>query len=303
MNPASKIKLIDIVTLLFLTLLVVIIIFITLQRNIKRYKLRNIKDPHFHICKSIPKELKDHILAKHESSKIYREPSLLFTQSYHYLSTEQTQLFVLRLRAYDTAKELESVLDYCGFKREVGQKFEDFLIDLIQRENNLPKNLLKQFVSFYKWILIDPKVFKNDDLRNMNLLINKIIYQLSDTYEDSKILDYLLILEANNDYNIEMKLNSNDTCSNKNQFIENKINHGNDSNKESSFMKIFKRVFKTSKTGANADKSNRNEDDKKYLLNQDRNKDRWPGDESMKTFHEDSEDVPLVFKGKKESKI
>jgi hypothetical protein len=164
----------------------------------------------------------------------------------------------------------ESVLGYCGFKREVGQKFEDFLIDLIQRENDLPKNLLKQFVSFYKWILIDPKVFKNDDLRNMNLLINKIInqlaallkfksfknllfskihFRLSDTYNNSNILDFLLILEANNDYNIEMKLNSNDTCSNKNQFIENKINHGNDSNKESSFMKIFKRVFKTSKTG------------------------------------------------------
>ena len=75
------------------------------------------------------------------------------------------------------------------------------------------------------------------------------MFRLSFTFENQNIIaKNQLILEANNDYNIEMRLNSNETCSNKNQFIENKINHNND-NKESGFVRLFKRVFKTNKTG------------------------------------------------------
>jgi len=61
---------------------VIIIIFITLQRNIKRFKLRNLKDPHYLSCKSIPKELKDAIELKHQYSHLYREPLTLLTTNY-----------------------------------------------------------------------------------------------------------------------------------------------------------------------------------------------------------------------------
>ena len=71
----------------------------------------------------------------------------------------------------------ENALYDCGYRREIGTKFEDFLNDLLKSDNNLPKNLLKQFVSYYKWVLIDPKVFEVNDLRNINALINKIIFQ------------------------------------------------------------------------------------------------------------------------------
>lgn len=102
---------------------VVIIIFIILQRNIKRFKLRNVKDPHFLLCKSIPKvrrfrtastlnrltnaekELKDAILRKHAIAHAYTEPEVLLTSN-HVISTDETKTFLIRMKAFETSKNL-----------------------------------------------------------------------------------------------------------------------------------------------------------------------------------------------------
>jgi hypothetical protein len=60
----------------------VIIVFIILQRNIKRFKLRNFKDSHYFKCKSIPLDLKADIEKKHAMSNVYKEAPQLLAESH-----------------------------------------------------------------------------------------------------------------------------------------------------------------------------------------------------------------------------
>jgi hypothetical protein len=172
------IKLVDLVTLLFLSLLIVIIIFIILQRNIKRFKLRNIKDPHFVLCKSIPRDLREKITRKHIKSNIILDAPVLTTKNYENepLNTDNSKSFVLRLRAYDTAFNLEYALNECGYKRHLGDRFEEFIEQLFEiNDKSLPKDMLDQFYKLYVWCMIDPADFTIVQLRQMNRLINQII--------------------------------------------------------------------------------------------------------------------------------
>lgn len=81
-----------------------------------------------------------------------------------------TQTFVLRLKAFDTCKNVENALVDCGYLRPIGKKFEEFLIDLVNDDNcKIPKNLFKQLIAYYKWILSDPKVSASCNIKDSQL--------------------------------------------------------------------------------------------------------------------------------------
>ncbi len=57
----------------------------------------------------------------------------------------------------------ENALFDCGYRRSIGTRFEMFLMNIVDNESNtkLPKQLLKEFIVYFKWILSDPKVGLN----------------------------------------------------------------------------------------------------------------------------------------------
>lgn len=200
------IKIVDLVTLLFLSLLVVIIIFIILQRNIKRFKLRNVKDPHFLACKSIPKDLKEAILRKHALAHTYNEPGVLLTSNYTANcgpDEASTKTFLTRMKAFETSKHLEYALIEFGYRRPMSMKFEEFVDNLLKIEDDtLPKEMLREFSRFYLWAMLDPMKFDNVELRKLNRLINRIIENLASKKkpQQEQILQHKLDLNENGDY-------------------------------------------------------------------------------------------------------
>lgn len=223
------IKLVDFVTLLFLSLLVVIVVFIILQRNIKRFKLRNVKDPHFLTCKSIPKDLKQAILMKHQKSHIYHPPPHLLTVNHLKNSEDKTKPFLIRMKAFEASKNLEYALCDYGYRRPYSRKLEDFLILLVNHtDENLPKDLLKSYHDYYLWAMLDPMVFDLEHLRKHNFLINSIIERLAFTKkanltEYNKILQHKLELNALGDIDFKNQENINNNLK-KASFYENKFN-------------------------------------------------------------------------------
>ncbi|RNA17412.1 hypothetical protein BpHYR1_026740 [Brachionus plicatilis] len=203
------IKIIDIVTILFFSLLVVIIIFIFLQRNIRRFKLRNVRDPHFFTCKSIPKELRDAIQKKHKKSHEYNEPETLLTTPYQNLSDSKTKTFIIRMKAFEVSKNLENALFECGYRRQLATKFEDFIEYLINLNDDfvLDRNSLQEFNKLFVWAMLDPMKFDNEELRKMNKLINIIIERLTlkKPLIKDKILQHKLDLDDDGDCDLNKK--------------------------------------------------------------------------------------------------
>lgn len=200
-------KLVDLVTLLFCSLLVVIIVFIILQRNIKRLRLRNFKDSHYLKCKSFPQDLRDAIEKKHIISNCYKEAPNLLAESHLRVTDDKTKTYVLRMKAFEVSKNLENALAECGYIRAMSKKFENFINDdLINQECDdkaLPKTLLNDFVDLYLWAMHDPMPFDCKRLRKLNQLINKIITILAfnKTEKHDQIIQHKLDLDPLGDVN------------------------------------------------------------------------------------------------------
>lgn len=210
-------KLVDLVTLLFCSLLVVIIVFIILQRNIKRFKLRNYKDSHYIKCKSIPQYLKDEIEKKHIISHSYKEPPQLLAESHLNEPDTKNKNYVYRMKAFEVSKSLENALAECGYFRGMSKKLEDYINDDILDpscdDKALPKTLLNDFVDLYLWAMHDPIPFNREKLRKLNQLINKIITILAfnKTDKHDQIIKHKLDLDTTGDFDFNLLF------SNKNQ--------------------------------------------------------------------------------------
>ncbi|CAF0764551.1 unnamed protein product [Brachionus calyciflorus] len=230
----SPIKIIDFVTLLFLSLLVVIIVFIILQRNIKRFKLRNVRDPHYYTCKSIPKELKEAIQRKHNKSHAYIEPDTLLTANYQNLSEEKAKSFIIRMKAFEVSKNLENALFECGYRRPLSTKFEDFIETLVNLNDDfiLEKNSLQEFNKLFIWAMMDPMKFDNEQLRSLNKLINSMIDRLAMKKHllKDKILQHKLDLDeqGNCDFNKKFKIIQTQTNKLKNDFAKSRTTYSKD---------------------------------------------------------------------------
>jgi hypothetical protein len=69
----------------------------------------------------------------------------------------------------------ENALNECGYTRNKGTRFEDFIQQLIETEKHLPIDRLEEFLKYFKWILHDPKLFDIDDLKKFNQLLDKMV--------------------------------------------------------------------------------------------------------------------------------
>jgi hypothetical protein len=176
-----------------------------LQRNIKRFKLRNVKEPHFLTCKSIPKDIKEAILLKHTKSHAYIPPPQLLTFNHLKNSEDKTKPFLLRMKVFEASKNLEYALCDYGYRRPVSTKLEEYLTLLINhKDETLPKDLLKLYHGYFVWAMLDPMDFEVEHLRKSNLLINSMIEQLalakkSNASESAKLLQHKLELNSAGD--------------------------------------------------------------------------------------------------------